>query len=201
MKKKSESVEKTLDSEETQAMDSGPEAGSAAVDVREPETSADELKAAVDRYARLAAEFENYKKRVQKDQAEYTKYANERLLKDLLPVLDNLQRALQHAQQTGSTNALVQGVELTHKQLMETLARFGLNPIPSVGLPFDPAVHQAVAMVKPDQGQAPNTVAAEFEKGYYLHDRVLRPATVTVVEPAGTEAEGRNSPAYDTEAS
>ena len=144
-------------------------------------SSAEEAQVAFDRYLRLAAEFENYKKLVQKDQAEYTKYANERLLKDLLPVLDNLQRALEHAQQPGGTNGLVQGVELTCKQYVEILSRFGVKPIPSVGLPFDPAMHQAVAMVDAKEGQTPNTIVAEHEKGYYLYGRVLRPAMVTVV--------------------
>jgi molecular chaperone GrpE len=142
--------------------------------------AADELKAAQDRYLRLAAEFENYKKRAQKDQTDYIKYANERLLQDLLTVLDNLQRALQHAQQPGGTNGLVQGVELTCKHYVEALSRHGVKEIPSVGLPFDPAVHQAVALVDAEDGQAPNTVVAEHAKGYYLYDRVLRPAMVTV---------------------
>jgi len=143
-------------------------------------TAADELKTAQDRYLRLAAEFENYKKRAQKDRTDYTKYANERILKDLLTVLDNLQRALQHAQQPDGTNGLVQGIELTCKNYVETLSRFGVKEIPSMGLPFDPVVHQAVAMVEAGEGQEPNTVVAEHEKGYYLYDRVLRPAMVTV---------------------
>ena len=116
---------------------------------------------------------------------EHTKYANERLLKELLPVLDNLQRALQHACQADSANGVVQGVELTCKQYLEILSRFGVRPIPSVGLPFDPAVHQAVATVQ-SKTQAPNTIVEEYEKGYYLHDRVLRPARVTVAAN-GTE--------------
>lgn len=190
MNKKSELIEKTMESDASRAADSGPEGAidpPQGVEAHEPQAPVDEVKAAVDRYMRLAAEFENYKKRVQKDQAEYTKYANERLLKELLPALDNLQRALQHAQQPGSTNGLVQGVELTCKQYLETLSRFGVKPIPSVGLPFDPAVHQAVALVEAHEGQAPNTVVVEHEKGYYLHDRVLRPAVVTVVGSAETQ--------------
>jgi molecular chaperone GrpE len=143
----------------------------------------------------LAAEFENYKKRVQKDQAEYTRYAHERLLRELLPVLDNFQRALQHAQQSGGTNGLIEGAELTCKQYLEVLSRFGVRPIPSVGQPFDPAVHQAVATVDP-QGQAPNTIVEEYEKGYYLHDRVLRPAIVTVA--AGGPDECRDAPVKST---
>lgn len=164
-----DSSEKTSESKDQESVESPAEV-----------TAADELKTAQDRYLRLAAEFENYKKRAQKDQADYIKYANERILKDLLTVLDNLQRALQHAQQPGGTNGLVQGVELTCKQYIETLARFGVKEISSVGLPFDPVVHQAVAMVEAGAGQAPNTVVAEHEKGYYLYDRVLRPAMVTV---------------------
>jgi molecular chaperone GrpE len=145
----------------------------------EPPSVDDEVKAARDRYLRLAAEFENYKKRTQRDQEEFGKYANERLLKELLPVLDNLQRALQHANQSGGINGLVQGVELTCKQYLEVLSRFGVRPILSVGLPFDPALHQAVATVE-TKGHAPHTIVEEHEKGYYLHDRVLRPASVTV---------------------
>jgi len=140
-----------------------------------------DLRAALDRYLRLAAEFENYKKRAQKDQDEYRKYSNERLLKELLPVLDNLQRALQHGRASGSHDGVLQGVELTLKKYQDILSRFGVTPIPSVGLPFDPAVHQAVAKVE-GKGHKPNTIVEEYEKGYYLHDRVLRPAMVTVAD-------------------
>jgi molecular chaperone GrpE len=193
MRKKSDSVEKTGGSDTFDKMGPGveeaaPDADATAVETadsassiseQQPRSLEEEIKAAQDRYLRLAAEFENYKKRAQKDQAEYAKYANERLLRELLPVLDNLQRALQHAQQSGSTNGLIEGVELTCKQYLEVLSRFGVRPIPSVGLPFDPALHQAVATVDPKR-QAPNTIVEEYEKGYFLHDRVLRPATVTV---------------------
>jgi molecular chaperone GrpE len=176
--------EKTSESDVPESSESPAETAAesfSSSDEKQPASAADELKAAQDRYLRLAAEFENYKKRAQKDQADYIKYANERLLKDLLTALDNLQRALQHAQQPGGTNGLVQGVELTCKHYVEALSRHGVKEIPSVGLPFDPAVHQAVALVEAKEGQAPNTVVAEHEKGYYLYDRVLRPAMVTVV--------------------
>lgn len=169
--------------------------GSQIMDSKEASSVDDELKAAQDRYLRLAAEFENYKKRIQREQEEYGKYANERLLKELLPVLDNLQRALQHSDQSSNTNGLVQGVELTCKQYLEVLSRFGVRPIPSVGLPFDPAVHQAVATVE-SKGQAPHTIVEEYEKGYYLHDRVLRPASVTVA--ANGPDECRDAPVKST---
>jgi molecular chaperone GrpE len=209
MRKKSDSIEKTGESETFDKTQPGAEEAAADGDVTAAETAESassaseqqpqsldvELKAVQDRYLRLAAEFENYKKRVQKDQAEYTRYAHERLLRELLPVLDNLQRALQHAQQSGGTNGLIEGVELTCKQYLEVLSRFGVRPIPSVGQPFDPAVHQAVATVDP-QGQAPNTIVEEYEKGYYLHDRVLRPAIVTVA--AGGPDECRDAPVKST---
>lgn len=175
-----DSSEKTSGSEDSERAEAAGGSCSGAGEKHAP-AAADELKDAQDRYLRLAAEFENYKKRVQKDQADYTKYANERLLKEMLTVLDNLQRALKHTHQPGGTNGLVQGIELTCKQYVETLARFGVKEIPCVGLPFDPAVHQALALVEAKDGQEPNTITAEHEKGYSLHDRVLRPAMVTVV--------------------
>jgi molecular chaperone GrpE len=184
MSNKQKSSEKTDESDIAGNADSMMQEGGeppSSTEEQAPAAPAEEVQATADRYLRLAAEFENYKKRAQKDQLEYIKYANERLLRDLLPVLDNLQRALEHAQQPGGTNGLVEGVGLTCKQYMETLSRFGVKPIPSVGLPFDPAVHQAVAMVDAKEGQKPNTIVAEHEKGYYLYDRVLRPAMVTVV--------------------
>jgi molecular chaperone GrpE len=140
-----------------------------------------DVRAAQERYLRLAAEFENYKKRAQKDQDEYRKYSNERLLKELLPVIDNLQRALKHGGASSHKEGVLQGIELTSKKALEILSRFGVTPIPSVGQPFDPAVHEAVAKVN-GKGHKPNTIVEEFEKGYYLNDRVLRPAMVTVAE-------------------
>ncbi len=209
MRKKNDSVEKTsgfgtFDKAQSSAEEAASDADATVAETTESASSAseqqalsleEEVKAVQDRYLRLAAEFENYKKRAQKDQAEYAKYANERLLRELLPVLDNLQRALQHAQQSGGTNGLIEGVELTCKQYLEVLSRFGVRPIPSVGQPFDPAVHQAVATVDP-QGRAPNTIVEEYEKGYYLHDRVLRPAIVTVAASGPDEC--RDAPVIST---
>src|SRR5881296_2372876 len=208
MRKKSDSIEKTsgsdtFDGREPNIEEAAPDAEGSAAATAEPASSItdqqpqpleEEMKTVQDRYLRLAAEFENYKKRAQRDQAEYTKYATERLLRELLPVLDNLQ-PLQHAQQSGSTNGLIEGVELTCKQFLEVLSRFGVRPIPSVGQPFDPAVHQAVATVDP-QGRAPNTIVEEYEKGYYLHDRVLRPAIVTVAASGPDEC--RDAPVKST---
>ena len=148
----------------------------------QPEVAApkpDERQELQDKYLRLAAEFENYKRRAQRDQREYVQFANEGLLKELLPIVDNLERAIQASKEQRESEGLVQGVELTLKQFLETLMKFGVRRIDSVGKLFDPALHQAVARV--ESTNAPeNTVLEEYQKGYLLHDRVLRAAMVAV---------------------
>ena len=139
----------------------------------------DEFQALQDKYLRLAAEFENYKRLAQRDQREHARFANESVLKDLLPILDNLERAIKFSKDNASHNGLIQGVELTLKQFMETLARFGVQPITSVGGMFDPSRHQAVTKVASPEA-AENTVVEEYQKGYLLHERVLRAAMVAV---------------------
>lgn len=128
---------------------------------------------------RSRAEFENYQKRNQREREQERKYWYTPLVKDLLPVFDNLERALQAAQQAGETGPLVQGVAMVHSQLLETLKRHGITRIESAGQPFDPNVHQAV-MQTPSADVAPNTVVQVLEQGFMNHDRVLRPAKVIV---------------------
>lgn len=137
-----------------------------------------------DKYLRLAAEFENYKRRALRDQRDHVRFANEGILRELVSIVDNLERAIQASKEQHESERLVQGVELTLKQFLETLMKFGVRPIESVGKPFDPALHQAVARV--ESADAPeNTVLEEYQKGYLLHDRVLRAAMVAVaVAPA-----------------
>ncbi|HEU4683582.1 MAG TPA: nucleotide exchange factor GrpE [Nitrospira sp.] len=139
----------------------------------------EEIKTLNDKYLRLAAEFENFKRLTQREQREQIKFGNEQLLKALLPTVDNLERALKAAKDSRSSEALIQGVELTLKQLLGTLEKFGVEPVPSVGHPFDPAAHQAVANV-PSKTVPPQHVVDEFQRGYLLHDRILRAAMVTV---------------------
>ena len=141
-----------------------------------------------DRYLRLAAEFENYKRLARKDQRDFTRFANENILKELLPVLDNLERAIQHGKASQKGDGLTQGVELTLKQLLETLTKFGVRQIVSVGQPFDPSYHQAVGRVESTTVPG-NSVIEEYEKGYLLHDRVIRPAMVVVAVPAEGSSE------------
>ncbi len=145
------------------------------------EAKENELQAMNDKYLRLAADFENYKRRAQRDQGDTVRFANEKLLKDLIPTVDNLERALQCSKEQSDTEGLLQGVELTYKQFLDTLEKCGVKQVTSVGEPFDPAKHQAVGQVE-SSTMAENCVVDEYQKGYFLQDRILRPAMVTVAK-------------------
>jgi molecular chaperone GrpE len=138
-----------------------------------------EVKETHDRLLRVAADFENYKKRAAKEREEWTKFATEDLMKSILPFIDNLERAVNHAEKVTETGVMIEGVRLTLQQILQTLNRFGLASFESVGKPFDPARHEAMLVIESDQ-HAPNQVVEEFQKGYLLNDRLLRPATVSV---------------------
>ncbi len=132
-----------------------------------------------DRYLRAAAEFDNARKRAAREREEYTRYANESLLRELLPVLDNFERALQAARGEAAAAAVTAGVELIQRELLRVLEKFGVTSFTSVGQPFDPERHEAIARV-PTQSQPEGTVVDETARGYLLNGRVLRPAMVTV---------------------
>ena len=140
-----------------------------------------------DKYLRLAAEFDNYKRLAQRDQRDLIRFGNEQLLKELLPVVDNLERAVKASRDGGSSDVLIQGVDLTLKQLTGALTRFHVLPVETVGQPFDPATHQAVASVASEKVPERHVVD-EFQRGYLLHDRILRAAMVSVStgRPDGT---------------
>ncbi|MBK9975626.1 MAG: nucleotide exchange factor GrpE [Planctomycetes bacterium] len=128
---------------------------------------------------RAQAELENTIKRLRRDQEEAVRYAGTYLARDLLPVLDNLSRALQAAEAGKDFNALFKGIELTKKLLDDAMARNAIKPIEAAGKPFDPAHHEAVMMAA-DAKLDDNTVVQEFERGWIMHDRVLRAAKVSV---------------------
>jgi molecular chaperone GrpE len=128
---------------------------------------------------RLAAEFENTKKRLQRERETSLKYAEENILKELLPGIDNIDRAMEQGQGSNSMESLLEGVELTRKGLSATLEKFGVKVIESVGEPFDPNIHEAVAMEETEEME-PNRVLKEFQKGYLYKDRLLRAAKVIV---------------------
>jgi molecular chaperone GrpE len=132
-----------------------------------------------DRFLRISAEFENYKKRSAKEISDFRKYANESLLRDLLHVVDNLERALETADTSDGAAGIREGVALTLKDLLNVFDRLSVEAVEAMGKPFDPAVHQAVMQER--SAEAPeNTVIRELQKGYTIHGRLLRPAMVVV---------------------
>jgi molecular chaperone GrpE len=147
--------------------------------------SIDELKRAVseanDKYVRLYADFENYKKIAARNREDLLKYANEDLMVDMLTVIDHLELALQHASDNDVSNSLAEGVNLTLKELKNVLEKHGLVAINALGKPFDPSVHHAMSQIESDEA-GENTIVKEFRKGYMLKDRVLRAAMVGVAK-------------------
>lgn len=135
-----------------------------------------------DRFVRERADLENYRKRVNREKEELLNYGNKSLIEEILPVLDSMERALGHASEDGQA-AVVEGIRMTHGMLVTALKKFGVTPIEAVGTPFDSAFHQAMAQVPSDE-HPPNTVVEEYQKGYLLKERLLRPAMVTVSVPA-----------------
>lgn len=165
------------------------------------------LKDTHDRYLRAVAELENYRKRAQKERDEVQRFGNEKLLKDLFPIMDGLDRALAAATSTeedgsagrrgeGGARAidtpLVKGVSLIRSNLESALGRHGVTPFSALGQPFDPARHEALMQVATAE-QPPGTVVVEHARGFLLNDRLARPAMVGVAkapEPAASPAEG-----------
>lgn len=133
-----------------------------------------------DRLLRSAAEFDNYRKRVDRERRELSEFAAADVLKDLLPIIDNFDRAMQ-APATAETDALRKGIELIHKQMLDLLRKRGVRPIEAVGTPFDPRVHEAVMQEESDEHEE-GQVMQELQRGYMLGERLLRPATVKVAK-------------------
>jgi len=127
----------------------------------------------------LQADYDNFRKRTQKEKEDLAKYASEKIVTDILPVLDNLERGLAASQKAQDFESLVKGVEMILRQLTIVLEREGLKHIDAVGSEFDPTRHEAVMRVDAE-GVSPNTVVDEVQKGYYLKDKVLRPSMVRV---------------------
>jgi molecular chaperone GrpE len=149
----------------------------------DPELQAarDEAQANFARYQRLAADFENYKRRTRQELADRTQYANEELLRKLLPILDNLRRALDHAPE-GIDRNWFDGLPMVVRQFEDTLRAQGVSPIAAVGEKFDPSQHEAIAREETDEHEE-GTIVEEMQPGYRLHERVLRPTLVKVAHP------------------
>jgi molecular chaperone GrpE len=149
----------------------------------DPELQAarDEAQATFGRYQRLAADFENYKRRTRQELGDRTQYANEELLRKLLPILDNLRRALDHVPE-GTDRNWLDGLRLVVRQFEDTLQAQGISTIPAVGEKFDPSKHEAIAREETDEHEE-GTIVEEMQPGYRLHERVLRPTLVKVAHP------------------
>lgn len=130
-----------------------------------------------DKYLRLQAEWDNFRKRTAAEREQEKVRASEKLVKDLIPVIDDLERAVEHAQQTGEGGSLTQGVEAVTAKFLQILGKSKVEQIEAVGEPFDPNKHQAVG-TQPDDTVPEETVVAVYQKGYQMGDRVLRPAMV-----------------------
>ncbi|MEW5723845.1 MAG: nucleotide exchange factor GrpE [Thermodesulfobacteriota bacterium] len=154
-----------------------PEAEAAAVPAEEKKDWRAEAEKNYDLFLRAQADMENMKKRLEREKADFMRFANENIIKELLPVVDNLERAMNHAQDDGG--GLLEGVRLTYEGLRGTLERFGVKPINAAGGPFDPNFHEAV-MQRENPDVEDNTVLEEVQKGYLLHERLIRPAMVIV---------------------
>ena len=141
--------------------------------------SQEEAEKNYDLYTRTYAEMENIKKRGIKEREELAKYANESLIKEILPVLDNLDKAISHAQNDENSPALLEGLELTRDGLMKVLQKAGLNEVGALGKPFDPSFHESVSQ-QIDDTVAPGHVIMELQKGYLLNGRLVRPSMVVI---------------------
>ena len=168
-----EEVDDSVD-EETEVSDREPTVEERAADAES------KYKEMQDRYLRLNAEFDNYKKRMMRENSDRLKYFNMELIKELLPSVDNLERAISHAgDENSDLENMIEGLQMVYKGMQEAFGKFGVSEIESIGKEFDPNCHQAVGMIE-SQEVPENHVAEECLKGYYLHDRIIRPTMVRV---------------------
>ena len=176
-KKKKKEAGKTQDAQETPAVDQEPALDETAADQRDLSAERDDL---MERLQRVSADYLNYQKRVQRDISEVRQFANAELVRSLLPVLDDMERALATARENhGQDDPLFSGLQLVHDKALETLAKFGVRVIEADGEAFDPQKHLAV-MQEPSGEHPPQTVLRVVQKGYELKGRPIRPASVVV---------------------
>ena len=149
----------------------------------------DEITNHKEQYLRTLADMENLRKRTQRDKEDLAKYANESILREILPVIDNLERAVEHVEQAGNEEGLFEGVQMTLTQFSQLLDKFGVESVDAVGQLFDPAYHQAMGQLESAE-QPVNTVVQQMQKGYQLNKRLLRPAFVMLAKaPIAVETE------------
>lgn len=146
-----------------------------------------------DRLLRVSAEFENYQKRAAREMNDFRKFANESFVKAMLPVVDNLDRAIESSSNDKhADSSMLEGVNMTLKEILKVFEQFGVKPFESVGKTFDPSLHQAV-MQEETETHPENSVVKELQKGYMMHDRLLRPAMVVVSKTKTTPENQKNT--------
>lgn len=155
-----------------------PVADATADQLRDLEVQVDTLKSRNDQLMRVAADFENYKRRQEREREEMAKYAGQQVVSNLLPVLDNFERALQ-VQNAQDPERFVEGIQMIQKQLLDVLTKANVEVVEAVGQPFNPEFHEAIASEVSDE-VADETVLEEFQKGYIMHGRLIRPSIVKV---------------------
>ena len=186
----SETTEMEMDAEVTGTPES-PEDEPAPEETLEEKLAGAEnaLKEEKDRLLRHYAEFENFRKRSAREMQDFRRFANENLIRDLLPIVDNLERAIaSSSRDTDDQRCILEGVEITLKEILKVLERHNVTPVESLGQPFDPRFHEAVG-AEESAAHPDNSVLREFQKGYLLHDRLIRPAMVIVSKGAPKAAE------------
>ena len=134
-----------------------------------------------ERFLRCCADLENFKKRALREKEEFVRFAQEGMSRELLPTLDNLERAVEHSKATLDFSGLVEGVDMTVKQFLQSLDKFGVKPVKAAGERFDPNIHEAIMQVEEGDYDC-DTVVCEHQKGYLLNERLLRPCLVTVAK-------------------
>jgi molecular chaperone GrpE len=152
-----------------------------------------EAKENYDRFLRVSAEFENYQKRASREMNDFRKFANESFVKAMLPVVDNLDRAIESSSNNKHADqSMLEGVSMTLKEILKVFEQFNVKPFESLGKTFDPSLHQAV-MQEETEGHPENSVVKELQKGYMMHDRLLRPAMVVVSKAKTTSEQQKNN--------
>ena len=173
---------------------------------KELETAKQEASDNLDRFLRTAAELENYKKRMTREMEGLRKFATESIIKQLLPVVDNLERAIESEKMANGTeqpteesnNRIIEGVGMTLAEILKVFEKFGVQPIRAVGETFDPKFHEAVLQEETENGE-PNVILREFQKGYMMHDRLLRPTMVVVSKPKTENTDAETEPSENEE--
>jgi len=198
--------DKNKDAEETNDVDIDSAIDSLHTDEENPviaelrnqlELAQNQANASQDQYLRTMADMDNLRKRTQREKEDSAKFANENILRDILPVIDNLERAVEHVEQSQDCSGLLEGVQMTLTQFGQLLTSFGVTSVDAVGQPFDPAYHQAMGQMESAEHPA-NTVVQQMQKGYQLNNRLLRPSFVMLAK-APAVAEATDEPTKNTD--